>query len=58
MITSIPLLLSVLWVPILSWINFSSTFFFVWNILWISDHFTHWSLSTFIYKSFSFRRES
>nr|QWW93245.1 hypothetical protein [Lunularia cruciata] len=26
MITSIPLLLSVLWVPILSWINFSSTF--------------------------------
>ncbi|KAG6540303.1 hypothetical protein Mapa_018431 [Marchantia paleacea] len=27
MITSIPLLLSVLWVPILSWINFSSTFF-------------------------------
>nr|QYB18385.1 Ycf1 [Riccia fluitans] len=27
MITSIPLLLSVLWVPILSWINFSNTFF-------------------------------
>lgn len=27
MITSIPLLLSVLWVPISSWINFSSTFF-------------------------------
>nr|YP_009642856.1 TIC214 [Reboulia hemisphaerica]QCP68414.1 TIC214 [Reboulia hemisphaerica] len=27
MITSIPLLLSVLWVPILSWINFSSKFF-------------------------------
>nr|QYB18298.1 Ycf1 [Sphaerocarpos texanus] len=26
MITNIPLLLSVLWVPILSWINFSSTF--------------------------------